>query len=291
MPIEVKRANDKYRATLRSTWISDPAGTTLEVTAVPENVPAYITVGWNTQYETLFSVTGKSGDNSSNYTLTGVTRVKGANVNIPENTAVNCLNNEEYFNQYETEINSVVETANDAAATVGTLETVVQTGYISLPAASLSQATTSPCDVITMVEGATNDVDYKHLAFDKATEEYAWTLFDMPDYWDGGAIQVQFKWTTTAATGDVVWGVKGIAFDNDSAIDQAYGTPQVVTDSVLAAADIHESAFTANLTLAGSPAGGNMVQLKIYRKAADAADTLDADARLISVRIKFTVTT
>ena len=112
----VKRANDVYRATLRSTWVASPADTSLLVDAIPTNVPTYVTVGWGTDYETVFSVTGTSGTSSADYALTGVTRVKGANANIPENTAVNCLNHEEFFNQYETAINDVIDGVNTAIA-------------------------------------------------------------------------------------------------------------------------------------------------------------------------------
>ncbi len=96
----IYKANEKYRSSLRSTWISDPADTTLAVTAIPANLPTYVVVGWETDYETLFSVTTTSGDSSANYNLTGVTRVRGYDGNIPDGTAVNCLNNEEFFNQY-----------------------------------------------------------------------------------------------------------------------------------------------------------------------------------------------
>lgn len=95
-------ANDSYTGKLRTTWIASPADTTLAVDAIPANVPTLITVGYGTDYETLFSVTATSGTDSSNYALTGVARVSGANVNIPSNTAVNCLNNAEFFNQYAT---------------------------------------------------------------------------------------------------------------------------------------------------------------------------------------------
>jgi hypothetical protein len=119
---DVARANDKYRAQLRSTWITSPADTSLLVTAVPENVPTYVVVGWETDLETVFRVEGKTGTNSSNYALTGVTVVKGAgsSVNLPENTAVNCLNNEEFFNQYETKINEIVGEINTALADIDT---------------------------------------------------------------------------------------------------------------------------------------------------------------------------
>jgi hypothetical protein len=115
---DVARANDKYRAGLRSTWISSPADTSLLVDAVPENVPTYVVVGWETDLETVFLVTGKSGTSAANYALTGATRIKGANVNLPENTPVNCLNNEEFFNQYETKINAIIAEVNDALAVI-----------------------------------------------------------------------------------------------------------------------------------------------------------------------------
>jgi len=111
-------ANDKYSATLRSTWIADPADATLAVTSIPTNFPTIITVGWKTQYETVFGVTSYSGDNSSNYALTGVTRLKGANANIPEGTALNCLNHEEYFNQWGTAIAEVQASIDETVVDV-----------------------------------------------------------------------------------------------------------------------------------------------------------------------------
>lgn len=100
------KANDKYRATLRSTFV-DGVDTTLNVTAIPTNLPTIVTVGWNTQYETVFRITGTSGTNSSNYALTGITKIKGYSGNLPENLAINCLNHEEFFNQYATAVFSL----------------------------------------------------------------------------------------------------------------------------------------------------------------------------------------
>lgn len=158
---------------------------------------------------------------------------------------------------------------------------------IVLPASALSPTTTAGCAAISTVEAGTNDVDYKVLDFDQTTEENCFVSFAMPDSWDGGTILASFTWTTTASSGDVIWGLKGRSFANDDAIDQAYGTAQTVTDSFIAAGDIHISAATSAITLAGSPAGGQWVQLKIFRDADDAGDTLNGDARLIAVSIKY----
>lgn len=139
----VAKANDRYRAQLRSTWVADPADASLLVNAVPVNVPTIVVVGWKTDVETVFWVEGKSGDASSNYALTGVERLKGANTNLPENTAVNCLNNEEFFNQYEEKINQIVEEVNTALEDIDTALTQF-TGLLG---------------VVALTDGATVDLD------------------------------------------------------------------------------------------------------------------------------------
>lgn len=160
---------------------------------------------------------------------------------------------------------------------------------IVLPAGSMSPTTTAGCAAVATVEAGTNDVDYKVLDFDQTTEENAFIVFSMPDSWDGGTITAKFIWTTAASSGDVIWGIKGRSFANDDAIDQAYGTAQTVTDTFIAAGDIHITSATSAVTLAGSPAGGQLVQLKIYRDADAGGDTLNGDARLIAVQLEYTV--
>lgn len=101
----IYKANDKYRANLRSTWTYSPADGSLLVDAIPDNTPTLVVVGWGTEYETVFSVTGSSGSSAADYALTGVTRLRGYEGNLAENLAVNCLNNEEFFNQYSDFVN------------------------------------------------------------------------------------------------------------------------------------------------------------------------------------------
>lgn len=113
-------ANDKYRATLRSTYI-DGVDTTLNVTAIPPNLPTIVIVGWNTQYETKFKITGTSGTNSSNYALTGLTKISGYEGNIPENSAVNCLNSEDFFNQYGERMTILQDNVDEAVEDVETI--------------------------------------------------------------------------------------------------------------------------------------------------------------------------
>lgn len=113
----IYKANDKYRANLRSTWVADPAAGSLLVDAIPDNVPTIVTVGWGTEYETVFSVTGTSGSSAADYALTGVVRLRGYSGNLAENLAVNCLNHEEFFNQYSDFVNDeYLQMAEQASA-------------------------------------------------------------------------------------------------------------------------------------------------------------------------------
>ncbi len=97
-------ANDKYRAKLRASFTADPPDGSLLVTAVPNNVPTIVTVGWNSDLETVISVQGKSGHDATTYALTGVKVLRGYGLtnNLDAELPVNCLNNEEFFNQYAT---------------------------------------------------------------------------------------------------------------------------------------------------------------------------------------------
>lgn len=157
---------------------------------------------------------------------------------------------------------------------------------IVLPAGSWSATTTAGCATAT-VEAGTNDVDYKVLDFDTATDESAFVVFAMPDSWDGGTITFIPYWTAASGSGTVVFNLAGRAFANDDAIDQAYGTLQSSTDTLITAGDVHIGPSSSAITLAGSPAGGQLVQLKITRDVSE--DTLGVDARLIAVKIEYKV--
>lgn len=137
-------------------------------------------------------------------------------------------------------------------------------------------------------ESTTNKVMLSTLDFDASTDESAQIVIPMDKKWDEGTVTVQFIWTA-GATGDVVWACQAVALSNDDAVDSAFGTAQTVTDSVTLADDVMESAFTSAITIAGTPAAEDLVVFKFYRDADNGGDTLAADAKLIAVRIKYTI--
>jgi hypothetical protein len=163
------------------------------------------------------------------------------------------------------------------------------TRTIFLSAAGGTPTTTGGCAAVVQVEAATNDVDYWVLDYDASTDESAFWQFVMPDSYDGGTITATFYWTAASGSGNVVWGCQGLSFADSDAIDTAYGTAQTVTDGLLTAADVHISSATSAITLAGGPAGGELVNIKVYRDADNGSDTLAVDARLIGVRLEYTI--
>lgn len=230
--------------------------------------------------------------NSTTKTLVGVTRgAEGFSAKTHDNgITVAFPHSKSHINEIADALKGIKTIPNDLNLATGkNIQVNSADPYrtIVLPAGSMSPTTTAGCASVATVEAGTNDVDYKVLDFDKDTDEHAFVTFSMPNNYDGGTILVTFIWTTAGTTGTVVWTIKGIAFANDGAIDQSYGTAVTATDTFIAAGDVHISPETSAMTLAGSPAGGQLVQLKIMRDVSE--DTLDADARLIAVSLRYKV--
>ena len=155
-----------------------------------------------------------------------------------------------------------------------------------LATAMIPNLTNGPAPGLT--ESGTNKVMLATLDFDAATAEAAQIAIPMPKSWNESAVNVQFVWTAASGTNtSAVWGCQALALSDDDPLDAAFGTAQLVSDAVTAIDDVMESAFSAPLTVAGAPAANDLVVFRFFRDAANAADTLAADARLIAVRIRY----
>jgi hypothetical protein len=134
----------------------------------------------------------------------------------------------------------------------------------------------------------TNLQNFDQLLFDAATDEFAQALVVMPTNYNAGQVTARFYWTATTGTGAVVWGLQGLAYSDDDALDTATGTAQTVTDTLLAANDMMISGATSAITIGGTPGANKAVQFQIYRDADAGGDTLAVDARLLGVEISYT---
>ncbi len=168
--------------------------------------------------------------------------------------------------------------------------TVPRTGVVRevwIGAGAMTPRTTNGAAPAT-VEMATNDNTFDFLDFDTATEEGACFAISLPQAWNAGTVKAKVYWTAASGSGGVAWGLRATSYADDDALDAAYGTEQVVTDTLITADDCHITAATAAITIGGTPAGDDLLLFEITREVGNGSDTLAVDARLIGVKLQYT---
>jgi len=135
----------------------------------------------------------------------------------------------------------------------------------------------------------TNANNYMTLEFANGVTRYAeWTV-TMPDNWDGGTIYAQFLWfVSIAGTGNTTWGIFGRTSDSTESLDVVQSSAAEVTQALATVnADTLYKTSDATLTVQNTPAGGHLLQIKVYRKGA--SDTMNRTAKLLMVRLKYVI--
>jgi hypothetical protein len=152
-------------------------------------------------------------------------------------------------------------------------------------------STTAGAATNTKVESTTNDQNVYVLDFaDGASKLYAEATVVMPSDWDGGTVTATFYWMTNGTgTNPVYWGCAGRSYGDSETLDQAFGSEAQVQDNGTTTANqVLKSSATGAITLAGTPAAGELVQFKVSRDPTSGSDTLAQTARLLGVMILFT---
>lgn len=174
----------------------------------------------------------------------------------------------------------------------GTNQTANPISQVSISASAMKGTTTAGAgDANKLPESrelATNLVNIDYIAFDQTTSENAFFQWSIPPSWNEGTITFRVKWTAAAGTGGVVFGLKGLARSDDDPLDAAWGTEVNVSDTLIATNDVHISAESAAVTIGGTPAEGDITLFNLARKTLDGGDTLNADAQLIELIIRYT---
>ena len=190
---------------------------------------------------------------------------------------------------------SLIADAIDGAgidASAGTLvNAAIGKQSMWIPATAMYPTATAGCAEIASVETTAGRPDMKVLDFDASSDENAQFSVAMPSYWNEGTITYQVYWTTTATDTDgVAWSLSGVCVSDNDTIDVAFGTAVVVTDDALGAAeDLCVTAESGAVTLGGSPAAGDLAYFNIERDVSDSNDDMTEDARLIGIKIFYTV--
>lgn len=178
---------------------------------------------------------------------------------------------------------------SDVTSLQTTLDAKLAQGKTSMwiPATAMTARTTNGA-ASGSVEATTNKVMKKTLDFDTATTEYAQFTVAMPKKWNEGTVTFQALWTSAGGSGGIAFGLQAVAFSDLDNLDVAFGTAQVVTDTLGTAGYLHQTAESAAITVAGSPADGDLVVFQVYRDVANGSDTLGQDALLLGIRLFYT---
>lgn len=231
---------------------------------------------------------------------TGTILIDANNLSDVSNTATSYGNIKQAAT---TSATGAVELATDAEQATGTSDTVVSTPgtvasvyqyqVIYVDAGAFVALTTKPAASGTNEYGATTtELDY--FAFDGgSTEERIQFKLAMPENWDRGIIKAKFfhSSATSSSTNDTVeWGIKGVAIGDDDAINVSFGTPQVITDTMLNdnGADMQVTSATPAITIGGTPALADIVAFEIYRNT-DGTDSMAEDAWLFGAWIQYKI--
>ena len=160
---------------------------------------------------------------------------------------------------------------------------------IWVPSSAMYGATTNPADA-QQVETTATRPDMKVLDFDKDTDEFAQFSIAMPKSWNEGTLTYQVYWTPGSTnTGDCIFGLQAVACADSDTIDVAYGTAVNVTDAGIGTVEDQQiSSESGAVTVAGSPAAGELTYFQLFRDANAGGDTFTADARVLGVKIFFT---
>jgi len=158
-----------------------------------------------------------------------------------------------------------------------------------VPASSMTPALTNG-PAIAQLESTTNKENYDVLDFDGTTAESAHFNIALPKSWNNGTVTFQAYWSTTAAdTSGVAFQLQAVSFADNDTIDTAFGTGVVVTDSVQSAAGrVLITAESGAITIAGTPASGEVQFFRLSREPSNGSDTMTQDARLIGIKLFFT---
>lgn len=115
------------------------------------------------------------------------------------------------------------------------------------------------------------------LAFDGTVEETTYFKGRIPENSNlGSGLRFLFEFiSATATTGNVVWGIAVMRCNTDLDTD-SFDTAAEVTVATNATSGI-PALVTITTTNIDGAAAGDLIRVKLYRKAADAADTMDGD--------------
>ena len=180
-----------------------------------------------------------------------------------------------------------VAKAVDAGDNTGAIK-IAGKETIWVPASAMYPNTTSGCADLAQTE-LSNGPELKSLDFDKSSDEFAQFAVAFPKSWNEGTVTFQAFFTANSTdTGTTSWALQGVALADNGDLNTAFGTAVAPTAKAMSgtANDLAVTAESGAVTIAGSPSTDEYVFFQISRDVS--ADDLDADAKLLGIKLFFT---
>lgn len=159
---------------------------------------------------------------------------------------------------------------------------------IYIDGGAFKPSTTNGAAYATIAETTSNKQNYSYVDFSATAYQYIEHALVLPDSWNGGDLNAVFYWTASGGSaGNVIWAIQGRSYGDNETIDQTWGTAQTVTDAWQTDGAVHKS-DSVTFTLAGTPAGGEFVMLRVARQGSESGDSFSVNARLLGVKLEYT---
>ena len=158
------------------------------------------------------------------------------------------------------------------------------------PAGAMTVTVTGGAAALATAESTAGRPDMSVRDFDKDSDEHVQFSIGMPKNWNEGTVTFQLMWTQAAgSTTGVAFGLQCLALGDSDTFDAVFGTAVLVTDDGLnTAEDLMISAESSAITVGGSPAESDIIVCDLYRDVSDGNDDLNADARVVGIRLHYT---
>ena len=175
-------------------------------------------------------------------------------------------------------------------------DTVVGTQLLEVDASALYPGGSTPATAIATYQFGAQNQPVRAIKFPDGSNTEAYYQFKLNN-WNAGTIKVKAYWfvlndIATPESTTFELDCSGVALANFDAIGgTAYGTAQTITDttdSTAAEDKMNISAASASITIAGTPAAGEWLSLKMVR---DAATDTAGDVYLAGITIEYTIAT
>jgi hypothetical protein len=159
--------------------------------------------------------------------------------------------------------------------------------YVEFYAKDMTPSVTAGCSTLQVVETASANPNLHFLAFDPSTNESCDFVAILPAGWTGGTFQFRIYWSHGfgSVAWNTVWELQANSYKTGETLARVLVPGTLVRGTGGAVDGLYITNESDPVYISGelnSP--GNLVLLRITRKATDALDTLTVDARLHAIR-------